>query len=221
MKTTFITLIAIFTSFGFIGRPATDSKLNTAANVRYLSQFEKEVILEINRFRSDPAKYAANYIAPLSGHYKNKLLDYPGDDKTIQTREGVKALYECVNELKKATPKPIMYPSSALTKAATDHRKDQSETGKTGHTGSDGSTLKERIERYGTWQERISENIAYGNTSARQIVVFLLIDDGVKSRGHRKNLLNPDLKKVGVSFGKHPVYGTMCVTDFAGGIAGE
>ncbi len=221
MKTTATILFLIIANFAFGNNPITQNELNTAANATYLSPIEKEIILEINRFRSDPAKYANDYIAPLSKHYNNKLLKYPGEKISIRTQEGVKALYECVSELQKATPKPIMYPNKALTKAASDHQKDQTKTGKTGHTGSDNSTLKERIERYGKWQVRIAENIAYGNTSARQILIFLLIDDGVKSRGHRKNMLNPDLKVVGVSFGKHPVYRTMCVMDFAGGMENE
>ena len=217
-----VTLFFIFSiHLAYSTNIKTNDILNTAANVNYLSPLEKEVILEINRFRSNPAKYANDYIAPLSKHYRNNILYYPGDDKSIKTREGVKALHECVRELQNATQQPIMYPSLALTKASSDHQKDQTKTGKTGHTGSDNSTLKQRIERYGKWNVRIAENIAYGNSSARQVVIFLLIDDGVKSRGHRKNLLHSAYKTVGVSCGKHPVYGTMCVMDFAGGIVDE
>ena len=220
MKTTIIILFITLTIFAFGITPEKESKLNTAAKASYLSPIEKEIILEINRFRSNPAKYANDYIAPLAKYYQKKILHYP-DDKSIKTREGVKALNECVRELQKATPQPIMYPNKALTNAASDHQKDQAKTGKTGHTGNDNSDLKQRIERYGKWQVRIAENIACGNSSARQVVIFLLIDDGVKSRGHRKNLLHADYKKVGVSFGKHPVYGTMCVMDFAGEMNNE
>jgi uncharacterized protein YkwD len=192
-----------------------DASLNTAANANFLSQTEKEIFLEINKLRSNPAKYAEEFIAPLAKYYKQKLFYYPGD-KPLLTREGVQALYECVRVLKKQQPLPIIYPSSGLTKAATDHVKDQSETGRTGHTGSDRSGSRERIERYGDWNIRIAENIAYGGTGARQIVIYLLIDDGVKSRGHRKNFLNPDFKMMGVATGSHPEYGSMTVMDFAG-----
>lgn len=194
--------------------------LNTAKDASYLTPFEKEVVYEINLFRSNPAKYANDFIAPLAKCYKQKILYYP-NDIPIQTTEGIAALNSCIRELKKATPQPILKPSKALSKAAKDHVKDQAKTGKTGHTGSDKSNLKERIERYGEWQVRIAENIAYGNSSARQVIIFLLIDDGVKNRGHRENLLHSAFKTVGISFGKHPVYSTMCVMDFAGGIAGE
>ena len=128
----------------------------------------------------------------------------------------MRALNDCVRDLKKAEPLPFVYPSKGLTKAANDHVKDQSKTGKTGHYGSDRSNSKKRIERYGEWEVLIGENIAYGGISAREIIVYLLIDDGEYKRGHRKNFLQPDFNVVGVSVGKHPVYDTMCVMDFAG-----
>lgn len=195
----------------------SSDNLNTAANANYLTTLEKEVIYEINLFRSNPAQYAEKYIAPLANYYNKKILHYPGD-KPIQTIEGIKALHECVRVLKNATTIPVLYPDQKLSNAARDHQQDQQKSGRTGHKGSDQSNLKQRIERYGKWQFTIGENIAYGNTSARQVVVFLLIDDGVKNRGHRTTLLNPNYKLVGVACGKHPVYNTMCVLDFAGGM---
>lgn len=194
-----------------------ESELNTAANANYLTALEKEVVYEINLFRSNPALYAKKHIAPLAKYYEKKILYYPGD-QSILTQEGVRALNDCLKELKYTTPKPLLYPNKALCNAARDHQKDQARSGKTGHVGKDRSNMKQRIERYGQWQVRIAENIAYGNTSARQIVIFLLIDDGVKNRGHRTNLLNSDFKTVGIACGSHPVYNTMCVMDFAGGM---
>ncbi len=189
--------------------------LNTAANVHYLSPEEKELILEINKMRSDPARYAMQYILPLAKNYKRRMLHYPGD-KPLRTREGVQALYECVRVLKKQPALPLLFPRRGLTKAARDHVKDQSRTGKKGHRGSDKSGFRERIERYGTWGGRIAENIAYGGTSARQIIIYLLIDDGIPGRGHRKNFLNPAFKTVGVARGSHPSYPGMSVMEFAG-----
>lgn len=200
--------------------PAEDSKypaLNTAEKATYLTPLEKDVIYEINLFRSNPARYAKLYIEPLAKYYDRKILHYPGD-KSIQTTEGVGALNECVKELEKATPQSLIYPNKGLSQAARKHQKDQQKTGRTGHIGNDGSNLRQRVEKYGKWQVRIGENIAYGNSSARQIVIFLLIDDGVKDRGHRATLLHPAFNLVGLACGLHPVYETMCVIDFAGGI---
>lgn len=193
----------------------TISYLNTASSASYLSTLEKEIIYEINLLRSNPANYASNYMAPLANKYKNKMLYYPGDNP-LKTREGVYALNECVRVLKRTKKLPLVYPSKGLTKAADDHVKDQSRSGRTGHQGGDRSDVKQRIERYGNWNVRIAENIAYGGFSARQVVIYLLIDDGIQDRGHRKTFLHPDYKTVGVATGSHPGYKSMWVMDFAG-----
>ena len=44
----------------------------------------------------------------------------------------------------------------------------------------------------------------------------LLVDDKVPNFGHRKNILNPAFKKVGVSIRPHKVYHYNCVMEFGG-----
>ncbi len=189
--------------------------LNTAVNADYLTQVEKDVILEVNEFRSNPSRYAELYILPYRQYYKGNKLEIPGRI-TIITQEGIRALNNCLSELKKSHAAPLLYPAKGLCRAAEDHAKDQGRTGKVGHTGSDGSTMADRVSRYGKWLKTIGENIDYGNSTAREIVISLLIDDGVPSRGHRKNLLNDTFNKIGVAVGPHPIYGYVCVIDFAG-----
>lgn len=189
--------------------------LNTAARAGYLSPAEKEVIFEINKLRANPKQYAETSLVPLVAGYQGKKLYIPGE-VPILTQEGVSALHDCIRELKRAAPQPPLYPDYGLTLAARDHVSDQSRTGKTGHTGSDRSSSRTRIERYGSWQFAIAENIFYGESDARLVVIHLLIDDGVPGRGHRKNFLSSDFRLVGVAFGKHPKYKNMCVMDFAG-----
>ena len=49
---------------------------------------------------------------------------------------------------------------------------------------------QERIERHGEWSGALGENLSFGCASAERVVLQLLVDDGVPSRGHRANILN-------------------------------
>lgn len=88
-----------------------------------------------------------------------------------------------------------------------DHVLDTGPTGVTGHTGTDGSSFSDRCSKYVELQGMSGENIAYGEKSAKEVVIQLLIDDGVSSRGHRANLLNPEFKKMSSFTGEHQLYG--------------
>jgi uncharacterized protein YkwD len=189
--------------------------VDTTAGAEYLSDREKQVIIEINMVRTIPAEYARSFLVPLRSYYRNKLLRYPGES-AILTHEGIRALDECIEELQTIKPLPSLSPKKGLTLAARDHARDQATTGAIGHTGRDNSTFSGRLNRYGNWDISAGENIDYGQADARRIVTALLIDDGVTSREHRINLLSGSFKFVGVSVGAHKVYRYMCVMDFAG-----
>lgn len=189
-------------------------QLDTARNVTYLSRLEKDVILELNKLRSDPPKYAELYIQPRTRYFRGNTYSTTGGH-SIVTTEGSRAVEECYNALRTAQSVPLLYPREGLSQAAKDHTLDQGAAGTTGHNGSDGSSFDSRASRYGRWSGAMAENISYGNNSGREIVCQLLIDDGVPSRGHRANNLNRAYTYAGVSTGYHERYEFMCVIDLA------
>jgi hypothetical protein len=51
----------------------------------------------------------------------------------------------------------------------------------------DGSSIPDRVSRYGEWEAKVGENCDYSSaTEGMQIIINLLIDDGIEDRGHRK-----------------------------------
>lgn len=189
-----------------------------AGHASYMSPSELEVIAEINLLRSDPPGYARLRLEPLSIYYHGKLFFHPDRSPVpIQTIEGVAALDECIRVLENTKPLSTLTPCEGLTLAAHEMTQDQGTTKSTGHIGSCGSRMPERIERYGIWNGLIAENISYGFNKPRDIIAFLLIDDGVPDRGHRVTLLDWELNRVGVSIGSHRRYRHMCVMEFATG----
>lgn len=176
---------------------------------------ELEVIREMNLARQNPAAYA-RHLEKLRPYYSGELLRIPGQTPE-RTHEGVSALNEAVEFLKRARPLPSLKLSTGMSLAARDHARDQGRSGQTGHIGGDGSKPYERMERFGNWEGLSGENIAYGDDSARMFVMKLIIDDGVPQRGHRENIFNHEFRVAGVSIGTHPIYRTMCVITYATG----
>lgn len=195
--------------------------LDTARNVDYLSDFEKNVILEMNKARTNPKQYADLYIVPrlenFDGYnYIEKRMSAAGPyNWTIRTQEGPAAVKECIKYMYEQTPRPPLKPSKELTQAARDHAESQVVTDQLGHTGVDSSTPSERMQNYGIFMAT-AENIFYCVDTARNTVVKFLIDDGVDSRGHRKNIMNRKYNIAGVGYAEcEENRRDECVIDFA------
>ena len=186
--------------------------------VNYLDTLEKEVILHLNMARTDPEKYARQYISPRKRYFAGKVYHDPRNpqfENGYWTREGLAAVRECVNVMKRASPAGALLPSERISIAAQSHASYMSHTGRTGHRGPDGSKPGTRLRQFGSW--RITgENISYGFNTPSEIVASLLVDDGVLNRKHRSIILDPQFSIVGVAIEPHPVYKYVCVINFAG-----
>lgn len=188
---------------------------NDVEEATYLSPLEKAVVHEINLARIAPKNYAS-FLEQFKKYYHDKLIKIPNETPII-TEEGVGALIEAAKFLRSTKPIPLLILSKGMSLGAKDHVKDLSLLRGSQHRGSDKSQPWDRVNRYGTWQKVIVENISFGHDRARNIVMSLMIDDGVPRRGHRKNIFNSDFRVIGVACGEHPHYETVCVITFAGG----
>jgi uncharacterized protein YkwD len=158
-----------------------------------------EVLKIINEVRTDPQEFL-----------KARLMPYI-KEKGMADNSYAKSLVEDLKTAKKVNP---LESSALLTRLARGHALDMGGHGKVGHESSNGTTFVNRL-RKKVKTGMIAENCDYGNSDPLDIVMSLLIDDGVASLGHRKNILHPQLKYVGIAIEKHKTYRMNCVMDFA------
>lgn len=180
---------------------------DTAANVGYLTEEEKKVILFTNLARLDGKRFADDF--------GEKYIEITG---LASSNSYVISFY---NDLSSVKNLQMLETAQALCEAAAYHAEDMGRNGITGHDSSDGTSFGDRIKRFfpeaGYW----SENCSYGsyNNIAIVVVMQLLIDKDVPSLGHRKNILNEEMTHVGVAIRAHQTnYKYNCVQEFAGRI---
>lgn len=180
----------------------------------FLSSLENSVLEEVNLARTNPQTYA-RLLEDYRASFKGRLVKRPGKID-LMTSEGTAAVDDAIRALKKQKALPAFRISRGMSLAARDHVKDTGPRGISGHNGADGSKPFDRMNRHGKWLKTAGENISYGNDEGRAVIIQLIVDDGVPSRGHRVNIFNERFEVIGISCGQHKVYTTMCVQTFAG-----
>ncbi len=169
--------------------------LNTGADIEYLNEEEKKVILFMNMARHDGPLFAETFLTVYM------------HEKHVEKNSYTKSLHR---DLKKNSGLVPLIPEQDLTAVAQGHALKSGEKGTTGHSG-----FKKRFERLmGNPYTHVGENCSYGYEQAIDIVISLLIDEGVKELGHRHNILAPDFNSIGIAIRPHRSYRTNCVMDF-------
>jgi len=179
------------------------------------AKVEQDLIAEHNLVRQDPQRYVPILKARLARmNGEGNIPDGCGRNCTLMTEEGKPAVEEAIRFLSNQPAVGPLTLSTGLAEAAKSHAKDQ-QGGLLGHAGSDGSSPIDRTTRSGVEASGVGENITYGPTSAEEIMVNLIVDDGVADRGHRIALFNADWSSAGAGCGPHSGYRAVCVVDYA------
>jgi len=105
------------------------------------------------------------------------------------------------SELQKLDPLPVLKPNRKLYESAKCHAIESGESGYLGHT-------RKKCTKY-----FMGECCQYGITNPLNIIISLLIDEGIPSLGHRKICLSP-YTELGVSIQPHKSYRVNTVMDF-------
>jgi hypothetical protein len=170
-------------------------ELNTASEANYLNDEEKKVILVMNMARHNGPLFV-----------RTLLADYV-EEKKVENSSYLRSLRKDLNNVEGLIP---LQPEKDLTSAARGHAIKSGETGRVGH-----QDFNKRFDPLmGNPYTHVGENCSYGYETAMDIVISLLIDEGIKDQGHRKNILSVDFNSVGVAIRPHKTYRINCVTDF-------
>jgi len=181
-----------------------------------LSELKSKLIEEHNKLRQEPKSYI-NLLKKHLEQIKDNTLTIPNEIK-MKLSEGESSYYDAISFLQNQNScKPMEY-NDQISLAATDHAVDIGSNGFFSHDSSDGKNTAERIEKYIEWDGACCESIEFGNRSAENILISLLVDDGIEHRPHRKNMFSEELNYFGVGVSEHKTYGVVTVIDYLAGI---
>jgi uncharacterized protein YkwD len=170
------------------------SNCNTAVNVPYLSKTEKDVIYILNLIRTNPVLFV-----------KTVLKKYPAVSGNGYLAADSFYFISLVNTLQKMEPLNMLYPDKNCFESAMCHAYS---SGLTGYVGHERKTKDCKTKKYFN-----GECCDYGHADPLDIVLSLLIDEGIPSLGHRMVCLNA-YNNIGVSIQPHTRYGRNAVLDF-------
>ncbi len=165
---------------------------NTAWFSLYMGRQVRQSIRFMNLSRMYGPKFSRIYIEPISnkGGFENSLI------KTLCSQNAKEPL----------RPSPNLWGSAFI------HSIFSGITGSAGHSGYDARFAVFQPFSYGNIT---GENCDYGARKGLNIALDLLIDNGVSSLGHRKNILSPEFARVGAARFIHMQYGWNAVFDYS------
>lgn len=176
-------------------------------------RLERDVLVELNRARADPQAYAdelRDYREGFDGPvaYSRETPD------GIMTREGVAAVDEAIAFLERQPARGPLAASALLALGAGDLVADQAGTRRVGHITSTGRNPSDRVKQRGGGIY-VAEVITYGPPDPISVVRQLIVDDGVRGRGHRALVFSATHRFAGVACGPHGTYVAVCTVDLA------
>jgi|GEM_PF-337967 hypothetical protein len=174
------------------------TKCNTAIDNDELSDTEKRMVFYINLARMDGKRFAKEII-PLYVHY-NPYVNMESEYFRSLLRELV-----LLEELPPFLVHPLL---NRLAKEKAISLKNETHIS---HSGSD-----ERFDKiFKAGGLAAGENIQAGDEDPLNVVMSLLVDEGVSDYGHRRNLLDSYFSHIGLSHGSQRIYDYITIMEFA------
>ncbi len=151
------------------------------------SDLEKEMIYWTNFSRLYPKLFCDSVLIP----FLNEQPSTKGKEAN-----------QLILEFSIGTELPLLLPDKILSSTAEDHAKDLSNRkGEISHQSNNGNSFSERMKKAGVISCG-AENISLGQDNQLVALLLLYLDIGLSNAGHRKNLMNQNFSRMGVSVQK-------------------
>jgi uncharacterized protein YkwD len=160
---------------------------------------ETALLQLINEARTNPKKFL-----------QEKALPYivEAEEDTVKN----KYVSSLLSELRRQNRLVPLQQDIYLHNEAHAFAADMGKTGNVGHSSPKLGSFEKRLKKYSN--KAVGENCDYGSDDPLEILMNLLIDDGIPGVGHRKNLLSPRYRWIGIGIEPHKGYEWNCVMDF-------
>jgi uncharacterized protein YkwD len=154
--------------------------------LRLMDPEYRDLGIGVSRLRGTPL-YTFVYAIPKEDYFARATVG-------LRDRDQVRArMLAAVNAIRKRAGLRLLKADPELHRAAQAHAEDMLRRGYFAHESPRGTTVRERSRSAGYDWRTIGENIAEGQLSVDEV-----IDTWMRSPGHRKNILNPAFRELGV-----------------------
>lgn len=115
--------------------------------------------------------------------------------QALQRRSFVSQVLRLTNKVRREAGLEPLTLNSKLTKVAQGYSQKMAKQDFFSHTAPNGDSVSDRIRAGGYEYSRVSENIAAGYLTPESVM-----DGWMNSRGHRNNILNPEVTEIGIGY---------------------
>ena len=181
-----------------------------------MSDLPSLIISEINKVRQNPSSYIP-LIKKQKDLIKGEIL-YRTNETPIQLTEGIKSFENAIEYLKKKKKVLKLEENKNLNLAALDLVNDIGPKGLFSHEDSNGNNLNDRIEKYCEWENCCNEIIQFSTNKPEEIIIDIIVDDGIENKLNRESLFNDNYKFIGCGINEHKDFGFVIAIILVGGI---
>ncbi len=214
---------SLFEEAGFTVQWFDDERRMTAYTSELnISIFDNTDYLFINKsiynIRESAGIMNNSFVIPVSAAIisLDASAEYEGDslyltsDKVVSCDGWQYEVFNLVNDIRSQHGLQQLTWNSDLARAARLHCEDMLVRDYFSHNTPDGCTPFDRMRELGIRYSLAAENIAAGQPDPQSVV-----DSWMTSDGHKENILNPDLKEIGIAFTRGGTYGIYWAQEFA------